>query len=115
MAPSDDYLASGFQEDQLELERTRALVKEVGDMFGKLVVEDQWPYDVKDGWNVSSDAEYSQSTNAMILFALVAASHKTAYQCSLVPISSGGEGIEFEPKSWEAFGRVWTRLVAKTQ
>lgn len=110
-----NYLEGRFEEDRLELERVRACIRDVSRTFVRVVVDCQWPYDLKDGRSIEVPPieRYSQSTNAMILFALLAAARKVASRCPLVPDLSLFGDVELS-NSLKGFAKVWAKLIDKT-
>jgi adenylate kinase family enzyme len=120
MTKPEDYLEGGaFQEDQRQLKRTQEIVEEASRLFGSVVKNDEWPYELEDGRQVSERKNqehkyYSQSTNAMILFSLVAAARKTVSECPLVPNISRGKPIDLQD-CWATFERVWQKLAKETE
>ncbi|MFQ5789021.1 MAG: hypothetical protein ACE5JI_00950, partial [Acidobacteriota bacterium] len=117
MARPEEYLEGEFREDQRELQRTLQIVRRVGDMFGKTVIEKEWPYEVVDGKKIQHrdrKYSYSQSTNGMILFALAATARRSASGCPLVSNVACGELAELGD-SQGVFQGVWDRLLKETK
>lgn len=119
MTTPKDYLEGAFQNDQRQLQRTNDIIQEVSQLFGSVVINNEWPYELEDGKPVSERKSkqhkyYSQSTNAMILFALVAAARKMASGCPLLPDIYRGEPIDFGD-NWTIFEKVWQKLIKETK
>jgi adenylate kinase family enzyme len=119
MTTREDYLEGAFQNDQRQLQRINDIIEEASQLFGRVVIDDEWPYDLEDGKPISGRKNtehegYSQSTNAMILFALVAAARKIAPRSPLLPNIHRGEPIDFKD-SWTIFERVWHKLAIETK
>jgi len=111
MSIDQNYLSFDFAEDQRELARTNELVKSVGAMFSRFVIADQWPYELNDKADAKvGGSEPSQSTNAMILFALCAAAGKLDATCPLVPAISHTYTNPSD-EIWKAYERVWKELL----
>ncbi len=117
MSIDGGYLDSRFRDDQFELERTKDLIHDVKSTFARFVLDAdkkaQFSYEAQDGKEVEQTFEYSQSTNAMILFALVATAGKAAATCPLLP-GGAREPFPFEDKEIDAFRAVWQALVEVT-
>jgi MoxR-like ATPase len=117
MAGRKDYLEVGFKEDKQELQRTKNTLRQVSQIFGDIVIDDEWPYELRDREPIKPRAEkesfYSQSTNAMILFSIIATEGRTADFCPLLPNVILNEPISFGD-NWEVFEKVWLKLIEKT-
>jgi len=108
-----DYLESEFQADRIELKQTRQLIERVANSFDQFLVKDSWPYEVVQDGDLTEPPEYSQSTNAMILFALAAAAGSVHRESLLMPAVDVREPVRFG-KRWEAIQKAWIRLAEET-
>jgi hypothetical protein len=109
-----DYITSSFREDLRELERTHQEIEVVVRVLQRFVIDGEWPYELKNHSCVEPRKpgdNYYQSTNAMILFALVAAARRLALPCPLT--LPGGEGAVWV-KDIAQFNPVWERLIKET-
>ena len=77
MADETDYLPNGFRLDVATLGDIRRIIGDVSATFQRFVTAEGWPYELEDGKDTPPPSN-SQSTNAMILFALAAASGRVA-------------------------------------
>src|SRR5438445_1143759 len=111
MTPSPEYFELAFQEDQDELARTRQLVGETAKTFPSLAIGNVWPYEVVNGGNLEVPGTYSQSTNAMILFALAAAAGRVRRSCPLLAGVRLRQPVDFG--EWP-FDGAWSRLIEET-
>src|SRR5437870_5575396 len=111
MSLSENYLTTAFRDDARELDRTRARIDEVAPTFEGLLINSQFPYEITATTSVSvpAGARYSQSTNAMILFALAAVSGRTAANCPLVP-GVTRDKVNLSKSAEEALARAWATL-----
>src|SRR5437879_688109 len=113
MKGTNAYLEQAFEEDRDELSRIRVLVAQTAHDFDRLLVDGQWPYEVIQGGVLAAPGKYSQSTNAMILFALAAAAGLARRGCSLTVDVQLREPVDFGEK-WELFKTAWSKLLKET-
>jgi hypothetical protein len=111
MSTRDDYLDESFALQKDELARTRQRISRVATTFDKLLVDDQFPYEVKRNAPVERLAGYSQSTNAMILFALATLAGRANTSSPLLPY-----GVLNPPEkvSRDTLKGPWNRLQTET-
>jgi hypothetical protein len=111
MSTPANYLDESFGLQKDELIRTRQRISKVATTFDKLLVENQFPYEVKRNAPVEKLEGYSQSTNAMILFALATLAGRANISSPLLPY-----GVLNPPEkvSTDNLKSAWTRLQTET-
>ena len=113
MTHQSGYLPDAFRSDVQELKRSHHLIDEVSRTFERFVVDRRWPYELEENKVVPPPAD-SQSTSAMILFALAAAAGKIKRDSPLLPAGVPGDIVSFKPPAWELFEQAWNYLVEDT-
>jgi ATPase family associated with various cellular activities (AAA) len=111
MSTTGSYLDESFALQKDELVRTRQRISKVATTFDKLLVDNQFPYEVKRNAPVEKLDGYSQSTNAMILFALATLAGRANKGSPLLPY-----GVLNPPEkvSTDSLKSSWTRLQTET-
>jgi hypothetical protein len=92
-----DYFSNERNTDKRELKLTKEAIVKASEQFPNAVMHKRWPYElsndglIKIPFEKSANAKkvrklsYSHSTNAMILFSLIASSGNAAVKCPLIP------------------------------
>lgn len=120
MTLAKDYFVAGRNEDKRELKLTKEAIKKAGKIFPETIVKDQWPYELFDSKPIiiptipdSDVLSYSQSTNAMVLFSLIASSGKSVGS-SLIPQVNLIEPFNFQNNK-DQYEDIWNELIARTE
>jgi hypothetical protein len=109
------YLEGPFRIDLAELERTRHYIRRVSATFSDLVVDDQFPYEAKRNQVIAKSESYSQSTNAMILFALAAVTGGVRLDSPLIPLTVRLASESLPESALLVFRKAWQRLQKETE
>jgi DNA polymerase III delta prime subunit len=116
-----DYFNNGRSSDKRELKLTKEAIDKASDLFPNAVMQKRWPYELSDGEKTeipfeksapgkkSSKLSYSHSTNAMILFSLIASSGQAAVKCPLIPNVTLIDPFDFLSNK-SIYNTVWNEL-----
>lgn len=116
-----DYFNNGRNSDKRELKLTKEAIEKASDLFPNVVMQKRWPYELSDGKKVkipfeksapgekSRKLSYSHSTNAMILFSLIASSGQAAVKCPLIPNVTLIDPFDFLSNK-SIYNTVWNEL-----
>lgn len=126
LTETKDYFLLGRIEDKRELELTKEAMQKASSVFPKSVSHNRWPYLIqKDDRRIEipqitrngkKELSYSQSTNAMILFSLIASAGLSAKNCPLTPKSRPLNPFGFQdPENSKLFRNIWEELIKRTK
>jgi len=116
-----DYFNNGRNSDKRELKLTKEAIEKASDLFPNAVLQNRWPYELSDGEKIEIPFEksaprkrrpkrsYSHSTNAMILFSLIASSGQAAAKCPLIPNVTLIDPFDFLSNK-SIYDTVWKKL-----
>lgn len=116
-----DYFNNGRISDKRELKLTKEGIEKASDLFPNAVMQKRWPYELSDGEKTeipfeksapgkkSRKLSYSHSTNAMILFSLIASSGQAAAKCPLIPNVTLINPFDFLSNK-SIYNTVWDKL-----
>ena len=116
-----DYFNNGRNSDKRELKLTKEAIEKASDLFPNAVMYKRWPYELSDGKKIeipfeksapgkkSRKRSYSHSTNAMILFSLIASSGQAAAKCPLIPNVTLINPFDFLSNK-SIYNTVWNEL-----
>ena len=116
-----DYFNNGRNSDKRELKLTKEAIEKASDLFPNAVLQNRWPYELSDGEKIEIPFEksaprkrrpkrsYSHSTNAMILFSLIASSGQAAVKCPLIPNVTLIDPFDFLSNK-SIYNTVWNEL-----
>lgn len=107
----NDYFVSGRDRDKRELKLTRKAIEKAYKVFPDTVENNRLPYDLQDGIKIDVSGHFSQSTNSMILFSLMASSSTDASVSSLIPKVRLTDPIDVD---LHQFNSVWKELLSET-
>ncbi|MCF8087547.1 MAG: ATP-binding protein [Desulfotignum sp.] len=108
-----NYFENGRNKDKLELQLTKATIEKTRRVFPDFILENKWPYEIFDH-EIKIPKTYSHSTNAMILFSLIAASGKTGENCPLIPDVDLIEPYDFQAET-QKYEEVWKELLTQIE
>jgi DNA polymerase III delta prime subunit len=108
-----NYFENGRNKDKRELQLTKDTIKKTRSVFPGVILKNRWPYEIYDH-EIKIPKTYSHSTNAMILFSLIAASGNTGENCPLIPDVDLIEPFDFQLET-KKYEEVWKDLLTQIE